>query len=503
MRLRNWILLNPFSIIFIILALGIIYGYYCELSLLAASIICALSAMTLVVSMYIRTTKLFISYIYTATFIFSIGLVTSSIHKPKNFLPSGEYINMSIDIDDNISTRGRWQRVYGTLKSYSTNSVDIVSAEQRVEVNIDTSNIVKYGDIIECSGYLNDISQDNGYGRLMAKRGVFRKTYITSNKITSVSNTTNKGIIYYAQTIQQKAFQRLERLNLSENSLAIVAAMSIGDKSHLSPDIKLSYSKSGASHILAVSGLHVGIVFLLINIILSVLPVFIHKGFFFKSLIGVVVIWLFAIVSGLSPSVIRAASMFSIAHIAYATSQTYNSFNIIAATATIMLCINPMWLFDISFQLSFVATASLSLMVSPIYSKLKRSNKYTNKLLSAILTSTVATVGTAPLVAYYFSIIPLFAFIVNIPIILLSYIVVQTALIWIIIPFKWLTLPVFYTLSLSTDSINYIVEFVASLPYSTVSSQPSILQVSLCYILLLVSIVLLKTKEETKIFKKN
>ena len=496
MKLRNWLLLNPFSIIFTILALGIIYAYHFELSTITASIISALSIITLVISLYIRTTKLSISYIYTAIFIFSIGLVTTSIHKPSNYLPSGEYIKMSIDIDNSISTHGRWQRIYGTLKSYTSHGGGIIDVDQRVEVNIDTSNVIKHGDLIECSGYINDISQDNGYGRLMAIRGIFKRTYITENKITSICNTPNRGIIHYAQRVQQKAFQRLERLNLSENSLAIVAAMSIGDKRLLSSDLKRSYSKSGASHILAVSGLHVGIVFLLINILLSIIPLFIHRGFILKSIIGITVIWLFAIISGLSPSVIRAASMFSIAHIAYASSQTYNSFNIIAATATVMLCINPMWLFDISFQLSFAATASLSLMVSPIYAKLRGKNNLTNRLLSAIITSTVATVGTAPLVAYYFGIIPIFAFIVNIPIIFLSYIVVQTAIVWIILPFKYLTIPIYYTLSISTYSINYIVDFVASLPYSTIYSEPSILQISICYILFILSIIILKRKEE-------
>lgn len=502
MKLRNWLLLNPFSIIFIILALGIIYADYSEISTLKASVICSLSVIILTLSIYIHKAKINISYLYAAIFIFSIGLMSTSIHKPKDHLPSGEYIHMSIDIDNSITTRGRWQRVYGTLNNYTSNSGNIVESGQRIEVNIDTSNTVEYGDFIECRGYINDISQDSGYGRLMAIRGVFKRTYITENKITYRSTSPNKGIIYYAQKIQQQAFDRLKRLGLSDNSLAIVAAMSIGDKSLLSSDLKQSYSKSGASHILAVSGLHVGIVFMLINIILSILPIFTHKGFFLKSIIGIIVIWLFATVSGLSPSVIRAASMFSIAHIAYTSSQTYNSFNIIAATATIMLCINPMWLFDISFQLSFVATASLSLLVSPIYTKLKSSNKSVNRLLSAIITSTVATVGTAPLVAYYFNIIPIFAFIVNIPIILLSYIVVQTAIIWIIIPFKWLTTPIYYTLQFSTDSINYIVEFVASLPYSTIHSQPSILQVSACYVLLIFSIILLRLKTKNEDFNK-
>ena len=495
MKLPNWILLNPFSIIFTILSLGIIFADYITLSTITASIITAFSAIILAASMYIRRANIRISYLYAAIFIFSIGLVTMSAHKPQNNLPSSEYLQMRIDIDNTISTKGRWQKLYGTLRNYSTYGGNAVESNQVIEVSVDTTYKIKYGDIIECSGYINNISQESGYGRLMARRGVFRRTYITHNKITSISNAPNKNIIYYAQKIQQGAFKRLERLNLSENSLAIVAAMSIGDKSQLSSDLKSSYSKSGVSHILAVSGLHVGIVFLLINILLSPLPLLTTRGLFLKSIIGVAAIWLFATISGLSPSVIRAASMFSIAHIAYTSSQTYNSFNIIAATATIMLCINPMWLFDISYQLSFVATASLSLLVSPIYTKFKSTSRVANKFLSAFTTSTVATIGTAPLVAYYFNIIPIFAFIVNIPIIALSYVVVQSAIIWILIPLSWLTKPMYYILSLSTESINYIVEFTASLPYSTISSQPSIIEVIVCYALIISSIILLNKKE--------
>lgn len=491
MKWRNWISLNPFSIIFIILALGVMCADYFEFSTTISSIICAISAISLVVSIYVRSAGVAISYLYTAIFIFGIALTVTSIQKAKDYLPDGEYLDMSISIDNSVTTRGRWQRVYGTLDSYSADGGRKVSSGQRIAVNIDTARRVVYGDLVECSGYLNSISTESGYGRLMANRGVFKSTYVVADKVKYVSNGTNKGVIYYAKLAQQGALERLQRLNLSENSLAIVSAMSIGDKSLLTSELKSAYSQSGVSHILAVSGLHIGIVTLLINIILNFMPLLGMRGLFYKSAIGVVVIWLFAIMSGLSPSVIRAATMFSIAHVAYATSQTYSSFNVIAATAAIMLCLNPMWLFDISFQLSFVATASLALMVSPIYNKLRGENRMTNKLLSAIITSSVATIGTAPLVAYYFNIIPTYAFIVNIPVIALAYVVVQSALIWIVLPWHWLNLPMHYTLSYATDGINYIVGLAASLPYATISCQPTTLHVVVCYVLFLGSVVLL------------
>lgn len=488
--MRNWLEENPFCIIFTLSAVGIVLADNYIYEPYRIGTVSIIGALLVVVSMYIKKTPKVVKQLYTALFVISIAALLATVQKPKDYLPNGEYLNMTLSIDDNTTTYGKWQRVYGVLQNYSMNNSPEVYTNQKVAINIDTLTKVKYGDIIECRGYLNQIDKSSGYGKTMARRGVFKSTFIPHKNIISVRNRPQQGIVAWAKLTQQKASQRIESLNLSPDALAITAAMSIGDKSKLTSQIKSSFSQSGVSHVLAVSGLHVGIVFLLITIIIAPMSLISINGLIWRCVIGMVAIWIFAIISGLSPSVVRAAIMFTMAHIAYCFNRDFTSLNTIAATATVMIYLNPMWLFDVSFQLSFIAVVSLAILARPISNMLRIKNKKLRKLNSSFSTSLAATLGTAPIVAYYFNMIPIFAFIVNIPIIFLTYIVVQVAVLWIALPIDWFATPIRFILNTSAESINIIAKFTSSLPYSHIEREPSIIIVYVCYILLIFAAIM-------------
>lgn len=134
--------------------------------------------------------------------------------------------------------------------------------------------------------------------------------------------------------------------------------MTAGDRRSLSPALRAAYSRSGTSHLLAVSGLHVGIVFLLANLLLWWLPLFRH-GHILRNIAVILLIWLYAATTGFPPSVVRAALMFSVLQFALASSSEYVGMNTLAGVAFVMLLFHPDYLFDISFQLSFIAVAGI------------------------------------------------------------------------------------------------------------------------------------------------
>lgn len=134
--------------------------------------------------------------------------------------------------------------------------------------------------------------------------------------------------------------------------------MTAGDRSGITPELRAAYSRSGLSHLLAVSGLHTGIVFALVNLLLWWLPL-LRRGHLLRNLLAAACIWIYVAAAGFPPSAVRAAVMFTMLQSALASASEYNGLNALAAAAFGMLLWNPAWLGDISFQLSFAAVAAI------------------------------------------------------------------------------------------------------------------------------------------------
>ncbi len=175
------------------------------------------------------------------------------------------------------------------------------------------------------------------------------------------------------------------------DELGVLSALSVGDKTLLDKDLKNSYSSTGASHILAVSGLHVGVVFWVFTQLLSQ----IFRGERFA-------LWSYTFVTGLSPSVIRASIMLSMVSLASLLNRRAMVYNTVFASAFMMLLYSPNYLFDVGFQLSYVAVLSILVFQKPIYQAFVFRSKICDKAWSLLSVSFAAQLGTMPLTLYYF-----------------------------------------------------------------------------------------------------
>ena len=206
---------------------------------------------------------------------------------------------------------------------------------------------------------------------------------------------------------RQRIVSKFEK-ELAGNNLAVVSAMVLGDRSQLSKNLKDDYSISGASHVLALSGLHLAVVYGLLLLLLkglsNLLPVLRRKGL--REFIILFTVWGYVTLVGFSPSVVRSAVMLTIYSFVSLLNRDRLSVNTLALTAFIMLLINPFSLFDVGFQLSFMAVWAIMVFYSPIYHAL--SDKLLGKsiimryLWAMLVVSFSAQIGTAPLIMYYF-----------------------------------------------------------------------------------------------------
>ena len=254
------------------------------------------------------------------------------------------------------------------------------------------------------------------------------------------------------------AVERLRGAMPEGDRRAVVLAMTTGERSEISQELRESYSASGASHLLAVSGLHIGIAFMLINILLLPL-VLLRHGNVVRSVLAIALVWLYVWLCGMSPSAVRAAIMFSFLQFSLSSLREYDSVNILSTTAFAMLAFNTHLLFDISFQLSFVAVAAIVLWAMPLYRLCATRFKAINAVVGVLLVGLASTIATLPLVANTFSTISLIGILINPVVILLANIVVLVGVIALAFP------AVGVVAEWAAEWQNRLVEWAASLQY--------------------------------------
>ena len=284
--------------------------------------------------------------------------------------------------------------------------------------------------------------------------------------------------------------QLLERylaMGIDRESYAVVAAMTLGDKSAMTAELKDVYAVSGASHVLALSGLHLGIIYLL----LSMMIVRRRLRIILQPL-AVLAIWAFTLLVGLPSSVVRAAVMISIFALLSLTGRSRMSLNALALAAIILLLVNPDSLFDVGFQLSFAAMLAI-LTIQPLFEQLVSrkwlmSHPALRWLWGLATVSVAAQVGTAPLVAYYFGRFSTYFLLTNFIVIPLTTAILYLALAALLLPMTGIALLTV------VGWLNNALTFIAGrLPYPSIEGlHPSVLQTTMVYVIIISTYFIIK-----------
>lgn len=188
----------------------------------------------------------------------------------------------------------------------------------------------------------------------------------------------------------------------TENEFAVAAALVLGYKANLTEEVRNAYAHTGAMHVLAVSGLHVGFVHLVVAFLLGLLPFSGRRWILTRTALAIACIWGFALLTGASPSVLRAAAMFSFLAAGQAMKRHTNVYNTLAASAFCLLCVNPYLLFSIGFQLSYLAVLGIVYFQPRIYRLWYIENKLGDYIWKLMAVSLAAQLSTSPISIYYF-----------------------------------------------------------------------------------------------------
>lgn len=238
-------------------------------------------------------------------------------------------------------------------------------------------------------------------------QSVFYQAFIRDEESWTRLGTSRRSLVATAEYVREQWLKSFSAY-LSGDQLAVAAALVLGKRDLLTDEISSAYADTGAVHVLAVSGLHVGIVAgIFLFLLRRILPR--HKRTrLVRTLLVIVVIWAFAFVTGLSPSVQRSATMFSILLLGTLWRRKTYLLNTLAGAAMVMLLWNPQQLFQVGFQLSFAAVTGIGLFLRPIQKAVFFPAAWQRGIWSVLSVSLAAQLGTLPFSIYYFHQLPLY-----------------------------------------------------------------------------------------------
>lgn len=465
----------PLAKITISFLFGILVSYYCLPSIQVSFISLGICAVLFCISFFLskKNKKNNLIFGISSAFIsFSTGISVLLIHTDTfdktNYTHSKTAFEkpqfMTFTLREKLKSNDYNDRYVGLINTINNK---IYSGKIIVNIQKDsTQNPLIIGNIIKVKTALQRTSSSKNpnqfdYAKYLADKQIYAQVYCKKSEI-KISQTIKKDIWYYSGRLHATILKNLESAHFNKDEMNVALALILGQQQEISADIIKDYQYSGATHVLSVSGLHVGFIMLFIMFVLKPVPNT-RKGSAIKLFSILISLAGFAVISGLSPSVLRSVVMFSFVAIGNHLRRSGNIYHTLLVSILLILLFEPYFLFDVGFQLSYLALFFI-VWLQPILKKIwSPKNKISIYIWDALTVSFAAQIGTLPLCLYYFHQFPGLFFVTNIIILpVLSFIMIAGIIVMIFAVFKSPPEILVYLFEKSIFILNQMIHYVAS-----------------------------------------
>lgn len=304
------------------------------------------------------------------------------------------------------------------------------------------------------------------YAGYLARKGIFHQLYIPSSAWIAVSVPARFSLLTSAEQIREVLLNNMKGNGIEGEAFDVASAILLGYDDLIDPETRKAYAGTGAMHILSVSGLHVGIIYTL----LSYLLVFLTKrknGPILKALLLIVIIWLYAFITGLAPATIRSAAMFTFVSVGSVFGRKTPMYNTLAASALFILIVNPLLVADIGFQLSYIAVVGIVAIQPGLSSLVPFKHKIAIYFRDLVTVSIAAQLATLPITLYYFNQFPNYFLLTNLVIIPWSFLVMVVGMLFVVVsPVHGIAFYFGKLLSWLVYGMNWAIKAIESMPNS-------------------------------------
>lgn len=305
---------------------------------------------------------------------------------------------------------GEWKNVNGKIIAYFAKT--------------DSARQITTGQTIVFSGALQDVQgplnpHEFDYKNYLALKNIYYTTYLKENNWALAASQQNSSTFTFTQKIRKYLLDTYRESGLQQNEFALVAALVLGYDDEIDRPLMNAYSHTGTLHVLSVSGLHVGIIYVLLGFMLGFLNKN-KKQTWLRVFLILTILWFFVLLSGFSAPAVRAALMFSLILIGKTLFENTETANIVFVAVFVSLLYNPFWLANAGFQLSYVAVLGIIYLYPYFYNMFTFSSGIADKIWQLCSVSIAAQIATLPITLYYFHQFPVLFLVTNLVLIPVS-----------------------------------------------------------------------------------
>lgn len=387
-----------------------------------------------------------------------------------------------------VRTSQEWRATSGKVMAYLEKS--------------DAACSLVYGDLLSFETPIEEVAPplnpgEFDYRTFLRRQGITGRVYLKENGWKMLGVNDGHPLFRWSYRFRNQLLEALERCGVTEEAFGTGAALLLGDDEHLPAQQRQHYVAAGAMHVLCVSGMHVGVVYLMASFLLGLLGKSPRKGKLRRILL-LLLIWCYALLTGLSPSVLRSSLMLSFLSIGDMIHRKGYALNTVAASAFVLLLINPNNLFAIGFQLSYAAVVGILLLQRPIYIMIFIKNKLLDKVWEITSVALAAQLATMPFTVYYFHQFTPYFWLSNLFMSPLSFVAILSGMGLLMVSWiPWVGPALGKVVWLCLTAMNSVAEHIEQLPLSLVRGlYINKVEFFLCLLLLTLFLVFLHLKKK-------
>jgi competence protein ComEC len=408
----------------------------------------------------------------------SLGMLTFYVHLDCNY--NNHYSNQNLSatntingiIQSDVKPNARYAKYFLNIQSVNQKNASgrlllYVAKTANIALPIGTEVELRATTLYPIPKAYNPYQFD--YANYLEKQNIWHQVYLQKNDIQVVRLHRNSG--YYMERLRNSLRQSFDLHAFDSKTKALIDALLLGQRVALDKETLADYTNAGVIHVLAISGLHISVLYFFLIFILRPLRSF-RFGKILELLLVLMVLWLFALLTGLPASVTRAVTLFSFMSVGTYFNRSKSLYNAMAVSALLILVFSPNTLFDIGFQLSYAAVLSIVLL-QPFYKIVPViQNKIVRYFMDMICVSMAAQIGVLPLCLYYFNQFPVLFLLANIVIIPLSSFVLLYGIILLGLNFMVPSVALFLgkPLAFSIQYMNAYIHWIANFKWGVISN---------------------------------
>ena len=337
------------------------------------------------------------------------------------------------------------------------------------------------------------------YQKYLSRKGILRQVYLKNDSWEKLKENRANPVYAFSYRLRDFLLATMRNLGIGSDEYAVAAAILLGYDDTLPTELRQKYVAAGSMHILCVSGMHVGVVFMVFSYMLGFLGKRKRWHNILKQSLLLLMIWFYAMLAGLAPSILRSTIMLSFVIVGDMMKRNGILLNSLAASAFLLLCVDPANLFNVGFLLSYCAVIGIVTLQKPIYRMIYVRQKVLDKVWEMTSVTLAAQLATAPFSIYYFHQFPTYFWLSNLFMGPISTVVITGGMIMLLIFFiPYINIGVAFCVKWMVFAMNYIVTWIENLPWSIVKGLyiNTLEFVSLIVALLLLMLIIEQKKKQ-------